>query len=392
MQSYYADLHIHIGRTESGNAVKISASNQLTFRNIAHEASNRKGMDIIGIIDCHAPSVQRDIAECLERGEMEELKGGGIRYGSTTVILGSEIEVRDPGCGAAHLLVYMPSFDRMRDFTEWMRKHLKNIELSSQRIYVAARILQERALSQGGIFVPAHIFTPHKGLYGAASDRMDSLLDPAGVAAVELGLSADSLMAGYLSELDSFTFLTNSDAHSLGKIGREYNRLKLAEPTFEELVKALRMEDGRAVTANYGLDPKLGKYHRTYCASCEFVLDESQAAVERCLYCGSNKIVYGVLDRILAIADRDHPYVPSSRPPYYHQVPLEFIPGLGPKTLEILLSQFQTEMNILHNVSYLQLVSAAGESVASAIITAREGRLALQVGGGGAYGKVIKLS
>src|SRR2546428_404473 len=154
MDNYFADLHIHIGRTESGNAVKISASDQLTFRNIAYEAANRKGMDIIGIIDCHAPSVQRDIASCLDRGEMVELKGGGIRYGSTTVMLGSEIEVRDPGCGAAHLLVYMPTLDHMSGFTEWMRGHLKNIELSSQRIYVTARKLQEQALIRGGILIP----------------------------------------------------------------------------------------------------------------------------------------------------------------------------------------------------------------------------------------------
>src|SRR6476660_1038274 len=61
MNNYYVDLHIHIGRTESGKPVKISGSRDLTFYNIAHESATRKGIDMIGIIDCHAPSVQEEI-------------------------------------------------------------------------------------------------------------------------------------------------------------------------------------------------------------------------------------------------------------------------------------------------------------------------------------------
>ncbi|NOU97638.1 TIGR00375 family protein [Paenibacillus sp. LMG 31456] len=390
LHSFYADLHIHIGRTEEGQAVKISASNNLTFYNIAHEASERKGMDIVGIIDCQSPGVQRDMQAYLDRGEMEELRGGGIRYHNTTVILGSEIEVRDPGMGAAHLLAYLPNLSDMQEFTIWMDKHMKNVGLSSQRIYVPAKELQQEIIGRGGLLVPAHIFTPHKSVYGSSSTRMEHLLDLDGIAAVELGLSSDSEMAGYISELDRYTYLTNSDAHSLAKIGREYNVLKLEEPSFEELRKALAREDGREVQANYGLNPRLGKYHRTYCADCSSVLDEQETAVERCLYCGSKRIVRGVLDRILSIADRDagHPFVPDDRPPYHYQVPLEYIPGLGPKKLQALLERFGTEMNLLHKASYEELEQAAGSVVAEYIVQAREDKLLLQVGGGGKYGKV----
>jgi PHP family Zn ribbon phosphoesterase len=59
----------------------------------------RKGIDMLGIIDCHAPSVQEEIMAYLHGGEMEELEGGGIRFRQSTIILGSEIEVRDNGCG-----------------------------------------------------------------------------------------------------------------------------------------------------------------------------------------------------------------------------------------------------------------------------------------------------
>ncbi|WP_163855637.1 endonuclease Q family protein [Paenibacillus elgii] len=387
--AYYADLHIHIGRTEAGEAVKISAANNLTFYNIAQEASERKGIDMIGIIDCHSPGVQREMLHYLDTGEMEELEGGGIRFHRTTVLLGCEIEVRDPGLGTAHLLAYLPKLSDMQSFTEWLRKHMKNVQLSSQRIYVTARELQREVLARGGILIPAHIFTPHKSVYGSCSTRMEHLLDLDGIAAVELGLSADTVMAGYISELDRYTFLTNSDAHSLPKIGREYNKLALQAPTFEELRKALSQEDGRRVLANYGLNPRLGKYHRTYCGDCSSILDEQgQTAVERCLYCGSPRIVRGVMDRILSLADREEPRVAPDRPPYCYQVPLEYIPGLGPKTFNRLIERFGSEMNLLHRVSFEELADAAGETIAGYIMEAREGTLRLDTGGGGKYGKV----
>ncbi|MCY9664790.1 endonuclease Q family protein [Paenibacillus alginolyticus] len=388
MKSYYVDLHIHIGRTEKGQAVKISAANDLTFFNIAKEATVRKGMEIIGIIDCHSPSVQDDIMTYLDRGEMVELEGGGIRYLDTTIMLGCEIEVRDPGMGPAHLLAYMPNLKVMQGFTQWMKGHMKNVELSSQRIYVPARELQDEVLGRGGILIPAHIFTPHKSVYGSATSKMEYLLDLKGISAVELGLSADSEMAGLISELDAFTFVTNSDAHSLGKIGREYNEMKLAAPTYEELVKALHRQDERGIIANYGLNPRLGKYHRTYCSLCESVLDESETTTQRCADCGSNKIVRGVMDRIQHLADRELPYLPPYRPPYHFQVPLEFIPGLGPKKLDQLLRRFGTEMNVLHRTTRDELASEVGEEIAAYIVKAREGSLQLEVGGGGRYGKV----
>lgn len=388
MKSYYVDLHIHIGRTEKGQAVKISAANDLTFFNIAKEATVRKGMEIIGIIDCHSPSVQDDIMTYLDRGEMVELEGGGIRYQDTTIMLGCEIEVRDPGMGPAHLLAYLPNLKVMQGFTQWMKGHMKNVELSSQRIYVPARVLQDEVLGRGGILIPAHIFTPHKSVYGSATSKMEYLLDLNGISSVELGLSADSEMAGLISELDAFTFVTNSDAHSLGKIGREYNEMKLAAPTYEELVKALHRQEGRGIKANYGLNPRLGKYHRTYCSLCESVLDENDTTVERCADCGSNKIVRGVMDRIQHLADRELPYQPPYRPPYHFQVPLEFIPGLGPKKLDQLLRRFGTEMNVLHRTTPDELASEVGEEIAAYIVKAREGSLQLEVGGGGRYGKV----
>ncbi|WP_042202778.1 endonuclease Q family protein [Paenibacillus camerounensis] len=390
LHSFYCDLHVHIGRTSAGNAVKISGSRDLTFANIAREAAERKGMELIGIIDSHSPGVMQDIRDLLMSGEMAEADGGGVTYRGTTILLGTEIEIREPDRKECHVLAFMPDLAAMEDFSAWMSRHMRNVNLSSQRLYAPSRVLQEEICGRGGLLIPAHIFTPHKGLYGCSAERMAELFDLEQIAAVELGLSADSAMAGYISELDRYSFLTNSDAHSLGKIGREYNVLELAAPSFGEFRLALERREGRRVGANFGLNPRLGKYHRSYCAGCGSIIDEAAATSERCPYCGSAKLVQGVFDRILHIADREQPLVPDHRPPYHYQVPLEFIPGLGKAKMNALLAAFGTEMNILHRAGEAELAAVTGPELAAQIVLARSGELALTSGGGGTYGKVSR--
>lgn len=384
----YADLHIHIGRTSRGEAVKISGSRDLTFENIAREASTRKGIHLLGVIDCHSPVVQRDIEDLLENGTMSEVEGGGIAYQDTTILLGTEIELREPEMREFHMLAYFRDLGTMKSFTTWMARYMKNVNLSSQRVYVPALEMQAEIKARGGLIVPAHVFTPHKGIYGSTAPRMGDVLDTSLVDAVELGLSSDSSMASYIRELDQVPFLTNSDAHSLGKIGREYNELQIASPSFDEFRMALLGKEGRRIAANYGLNPRLGKYHRTYCAACGSVMDEKDLSAERCSLCGSPKLVQGVLDRILAIADREQPELPADRPPYYYQVPLEFIPGLGKAKLRQLLDRFGTEMAVLHRTDEAQLAEVVGPVLAELIVAARNGGLTLSSGGGGTYGKV----
>lgn len=381
----FADLHIHIGRTESGLPVKISAARNLTFHEIVREAAHRKGMDMIGIIDAHSPPVQEEISRGLEEGIYREDPGGGIIYGGTTVILGAEIEVKGEGMGPAHLLAYFPTFASIRRFTEWLSRHVKNVQLSTQRLHRPVRDLQDKVAEEGGLLIPAHVFTPFKSVYGSATDRMGRLLDMDGIIAVELGLSADASMADHLYELSSVTFVTNSDAHSLGKIGREYNEFRLCRASFRELELALRRAEGRRISANYGLNPKLGKYYRTRCMGCGEILSVNKG--EPCPHCGGNQIVKGVSDRIAEIADGPSK-TPAHRPPYVYQVPLEFIPRLGPKTLDRLLARFGTEMNVLHRAPIEEVAAVAGETVALLIRMARERRLEFEEGGGGMYGKV----
>ncbi|MEI3433448.1 MAG: hypothetical protein V8R26_00010 [Clostridia bacterium] len=86
------------------------------------------------------------------------------------------------------------------------------------------------------------------------------------------------------------------DAYSLPKIAREYNKILVGDISFKELLKALKNEDGRKIITNYGLDPKLGKYHRTYCEVCGKNIP-GDAPVTVCDTCDSRNITMGVYDR-----------------------------------------------------------------------------------------------
>src|SRR5690625_2432888 len=135
---------------------------------------------------------------------------------------------------------------------------MKNITLSSQRYYGTAKDLQYKVKELDGLFIPAHVFTPFKSLYGKGVKKsLQEVLDPDLVDGIELGLSSDTYMADQIKELHDYTFLTNSDSHSLAKIGREYQQITMLEPSFEEFYYALHKVKGRRIKANYGMDPKL---------------------------------------------------------------------------------------------------------------------------------------
>ena len=394
MYEIFADLHVHIGRSENGKPIKITAARSLNFANIARECEERKGINVVGIIDCASPYVIEDIEKFLKTGEAYELKDGGIIYkDKVCILLGSEVETSEKGrngkCGSAHNVCFFPHLEDIKGFSMEMSKHIKNITLSTQRSNLSGYELIDIVEKYNGVLIPAHIFTPHKSYYGNCTDRLENIFKEKynKIFAVELGLSSDTFLADTISELENKTFVTNSDAHSLPKIAREYNKMQVEDISFKEVVKALKNEDGRKILANYGLDPKLGKYHRTYCDDCEKTI-ETKEPVEFCPICGGKNVTFGVFDRIELIKDKKETKSPKNRPPYIYQIPLGFIPGVGGKTVEKLLNNFQTEMNILHKLTQDDIEGVVGEKVAKNIVRAREGKMEVHSGGGGNYGTV----
>ena len=394
MYEVFADLHVHIGRSEAGKPIKITAARSLNFANIAKECAERKGINIVGIIDCASPYVIEDIERFLQTGDAYELEDGGIIYkDKVCILLGSEVETSEKGrngkCGSAHNVCFFPHLSDIKAFSNEMSTHIKNITLSTQRSDLSGYQLIDIVEKYNGILIPAHIFTPFKSYYGNCADRIKDIFKEKydKIFAVELGLSSDTFLADMISELEDKTFVTNSDAHSLPKIAREYNKMQVEDISFKEVVKALKNEDGRKIVANYGLDPKLGKYHRTHCDDCDSTI-ETKEPVEICPKCGSDKVTFGVFDRIELIKDKETTQSPANRAPYVYQIPLTFIPGVGGKTIEKLLDTFETEMNILHKLSEDDIEAVVGEKVAKNIVNAREGKAKVEAGGGGNYGKI----
>ena len=394
MYEIFADLHIHIGRSENGKPIKITGARSLNFANIAKECYERKGIQVVGIIDCASPYVIEDIENFLKTGDAYELKDGGIIYkDKVCILLGSEVETSEKGrngkSGSAHNICFFPYLKDIKGFSNELSKHVKNITLSTQRSDLSGYDLVDIVEKYNGIVIPAHIFTPHKSYYGNCTDRLKDIFKEkySKIFAVELGLSSDTFLADEISELENKTFVTNSDAHSLPKIAREYNKMQVEDISFKEIVKALKNEDGRKILANYGLDPKLGKYHRSFCEDCNDSIEIDQAATV-CPKCGGQNITFGVFDRIELIRDKKETKSPKNRPPYIYQVPLSFIPGVGGKTVEKLLNNFDTEMNVLHKVSEDDIEAVVGSKVAKNIMNSINGNIHVHSGGGGVYGKV----
>ena len=255
MTEFYVDLHVHIGCDRQGRPVKVSGSKKLTFENIAKECFYRKGLDIVGIVDAAAPGVISDIESLIDSGEMTEIPGGGIGYRDRVVILlAAEVETSEENKGHSHHLILLRTLDMAKAFSSLLRTCVSNIFFSTPVCAMPARDLYKMAMDIGATPFPAHAFSPHKSIYGNCVRRLDDafprdILGP--VFAIELGLSADTDLADTISELSEYTFLSNSDAHSLPKIGREYNLMLLESPSFDETLKAIARKNGRRVLANY---------------------------------------------------------------------------------------------------------------------------------------------
>jgi len=385
-------MHIHIGATSQGKPVKITASKSLNFKSIVRESLSKKGLDMISVVDCASFGVLSDIRALMADGELYPLEEGGLIHRERLVIIpASEVETTEKEGGSSHHISYFPSIKTISDFARIMSKYVTNMELSSQKARMTAAELYDVTSATGGVLIPAHAFTPHKSLYGNAGRRLREVIDRGddSVYAIELGLSADTNIADHLSELENVTFLSNSDAHSIEKIGREYNIIEMEKPNFQEFILALKRRLGRRISANVGIDPRLGRYHRTFCPKCSKVQLEPPP-VFSCRFCGAGRdeVVPGVLDRIKEIADKNLPSHPAHRPPYRYQIPLSFVPGINDRIMSYLLNYFGTEMAILNVATDEEIKKALNPEIAKNLIDARSGRLKMTPGGGGRYGRV----
>ncbi|MEA1925368.1 MAG: TIGR00375 family protein [Candidatus Altiarchaeota archaeon] len=387
MDSFDADFHVH-SRYSGGT------SDRMELPVIVGQAG-LKGLDLVASGDALHPKWLKHLKKTLsEVGDgVYGVEGSDVRF-----IVQTEVE----DCKRVHHIILFPSISAAESLRDSLKGFSRNIDLDGRaHIRIGGEELVDYAREVDALVGPAHVFTPWTSLY----KEHDSLSECYGsnlrhIKFVELGLSADSSMADGVAELQDLSFLSNSDTHSPWphRLGREFNRIRVKELSFPEIVKALEYGGGRGFVLNAGLDPREGKYHLTACSRC-FLKFKSVDAVGlryRCPECGG-RIKKGVLDRVAELSSWDEPKRPAHRPSYLRIVPLAEVISLatGISTLtskkirarwDSLVEGFGSEINVLVDADVGDL-KKADLKVGSIIERFRSGRMNYVAGGGGLYGK-----
>lgn len=378
------DFHIH-------SMYFTGTSNNMEIPVIA-EQSKFKGLNTIGSGDClnknwldHFVSSTDKIDE----GTFEHKSG--IRFILTT-------EVEDQR--RIHHIILFPSISAIEEFRYLVKGKSPNLDTDGRcNINLAGHELLDLVNTIDGLIGPAHAFTPWTSLY-KEYDSIEHCYKTKNIPFLELGLSADTQMADGISELKNITFMTNSDAHSPWphRVGREFNRLKVKDNTYDEIINAIRRRGGNKFVLNVGIDPDLGKYHMTACIRCykKYSIELAIKQKNRCT-CGGI-IKKGVVDRINDLCDQEVTH-PPHRPRYIKTIPLAeiLVQTLGLASVnskkvqdlwKLLIQSFKNEINVLLVTPKEEIEKIAGEKAAQAIIDFRNGSIYIEPGGGGMYGKV----
>ncbi len=393
--SFTADLHIH--GTYSG-----ATSDRMVFDTIAREAV-KKGLDFVGSGDILHPKWLKKFQKTLEKESEGTYKHPKHK---TRFVLTTEIEDKQ----RVHHLILIPSISKAKELRKKLKPHSKDLYIDGRpKINLNAPEITEKSIETNCQIGPSHAFTPWTSIYKEHDTIKQCYKNQTkNITFLELGLSADTYLADRLKELENLTFLSNSDAHSPwpNKLGREFNRYELSEPSSEELFDSIKNREN--LSLNVGLDPNLGKYHRTACSKCYEKFSKSEAKILDwdCDECDGS-IKKGVFDRINELANFEEPQHPDFRPDYLHTTPLSEIIALAweqsnPRSKNIqkvwnsLVEEFGDEITVLVDVPISKIRKAADDRISFMIRAFRKGKLDIESGGGGKYGnlklpsKVIK--
>jgi uncharacterized protein (TIGR00375 family) len=255
-------------------------------------------------------------------------------------------------------------------------------------------------VSPESLYVPAHVWTPWFALFGSKSgfDTLEECyeeLTPE-IRAVETGLSSDPFMNWRLSQLDGLAVISNSDAHSPGKLGREATVLNI-EPSYRELVSAIKTNDKRLV-GTIEFFPEEGKYHYDGHRICNvrFTPAETKAHGGICPVCGK-PLTVGVDYRVSELADRREDYRPKSAKRVEYIIPLPEILGellgTGPASKKVinrydeLIRKLGNEFELLRALP-IERIAETDPLLAVAIARLREGNVVREAGYDGIFGTI----
>ena len=399
---YIADLHIH-SRFSRATSRDCDAPHLDLW-------ARRKGIGLIGTGDFTHPVWRQELRDMLVPTEegLYRLKDElvlpcEVHADTPRFVISGEISTiykRGGKTRKVHHVILLPGLDEAEELSHRLEA-IGNLHSDGRPILgLDSRDLLEITLEccPQAIYIPAHIWTPHFSLFGAFSDfstieECFADMTPY-IHAVETGLSSDPLMNRRLSMLDSYTLISNSDAHSPAKLGREANLLN-CEMSFPALKRAI--ETGEGLHGTIEFYPEEGKYHLDGHRNCHCCLEPAQTVAHdgRCPVCG-RKITVGVLHRIEALADRSEPDQLSK--PFESLMPLPELladcmgVSTASKRVEAsyfnLLKKLGPEFDILRILPLDTVRNAAGDAVSEGLRRLREGHVIRNAGYDGEYGTI----
>ena len=410
---FVADFHIH------------SKYSRATSKDMDVEHLDKwakiKGIKVLGTGDFTHPLYLKELKANLEPAEPGLFKLKAIAVKKTKNLLGDfqlpENETRfmltaEISCiysknnrtRKIHLLIFAPSFEAV----EKINAHLGwigNIKSDGRPILgLDAKELAKIVLnvSSDCLIIPAHAWTPWFSVFGSMSgfDSLEECFDEytKHIYAIETGLSSDPAMNWRLSKLDNITLISNSDSHSPSRIGREANVFD-AEIDYHSITDVIKKKGKGKFLYTVEFYPEEGKYHIDGHRNCKVSMspEETKKLKGICPVC-KKPITIGVLYRVMQLADRKDGYKPEKAVPYKNLVPLDQIiadaldMGVSTKAVQKryveLINRFGNEFNILLNAQKSEIENASSPEIGEGIMRVREGKLKIEPGYDGEFGKV----
>ncbi|MFA5937524.1 MAG: endonuclease Q family protein [Candidatus Paceibacterota bacterium] len=398
------DLHIH-------SRYSRACSKELVLPAIA-AACETRGIDIVSTGDWTHPAwfahMEAELAE--DAPGIYALKHHVSR---TRFIIGTEIASIKKHAGATrrvHHLVFAPTLAAARKANDALAARGYNIRSDGRPIIgMTSRDLLEffLGIDERMAMIPAHAWTPWFGVFGSKGgyDSLDECFEDLTphIRAIETGLSSDPAMNRRCGFLDGITLISNSDAHSPQKLGREANVMRFGdkrEISYDEIMRIIREGDAKKFIETLEFYPEEGKYHMDGHADCAFFCtpEETKKYGGRCPKC-KKQITVGVMNRVAALADRDDRQARAAgKIPFRSLVPLpEIIAdaleiGVATKAVrtayDALIRACGNEFRILRTASIDEIAGASSPMIAEAVRRVREGRIAIRPGYDGVFGVV----
>jgi len=393
---FIADLHLH-------SKYSRATSPRMDLETLS-EWAEKKGIKVLGTGDFTHPFWLKGIKEKLEPAEsgLFRIKGEETRF-----LLSSEISCIYSKRGSVrkiHIVILSPSIE----ITEKINSYLQGIgNLSADGRPILGLDVKELAkavsnISEECLLVPAHVMTPWFSLFGSKSgfDSIEECFEEYSktIFALETGLSANPSMLWRIPAGQKCGLISNSDAHSPENIGREANVFN-TDINYYSILEAIKERNAEKFLYTIEFFPQEGKYHYDGHRACGLRLspEETKKYNGICPNCG-RPLTVGVLNRIEQLAVSPKGFKPKDAIPFKSLVPLKEIIaevfGTAPGTKKVkeeqtsLINSFGNEFEILLNTPRDDLESVTVSEIAEGIIRAREGKLVIDPGYDGVYGKV----